>query len=123
VAFLEDGVAMADANGIVLNHALWSTWLGEAYLAAGRIADARRTIEGAEQCYRAALTLAEELEMRPLQARCQLGLGNLYRRIGRVDEARAALSTAVSILREMEMTYWLPEAETELSQADGMVVG
>ena len=126
VSFLEDGVGMADANGIVSNHALWSTWLGEAYLATGRIADARRTIEDAlarataqqerayradalralgtlaareeppaveeaEQCYREALTLAEELEMRPLQAHCHLGLGKLYRRIGRVDEARAEL--------------------------------
>jgi tetratricopeptide (TPR) repeat protein len=158
VSFLEDGVGMADANGLVVNHALWSTWLGEAYLATGRIADARRTIEGAlarataqqerayradalralgtlaareeppaveeaERCYREALALAEELEMRPLQARSHLGLGELYRRIGRHDEARAELATAISMLREMEMTFWLPEAETELAQADGSVVG
>ncbi len=80
-------------------------------------------VEEAEQRYREALTLAEELEMRPLQARCHLGLGKLYRRIGRVDEARAELATAISMLREMEMTFWLPEAETELAQADGSVVG
>jgi hypothetical protein len=57
--------------------------------------------------------------MRPLQAHCHLGLGKLYRRIGRLDEARAELATAISMLREMEMTFWLPEAETELAQADG----
>ena len=49
--------------------------------------------------------------MRPLQAHCHLGLGKLYRQAGRPDEARAELSTAVAMLREMEMTYWLPEAE------------
>ena len=61
--------------------------------------------------------------MRPLQAHCHLGLGKLCRRIGRLDEARAELATAVTMLREMEMTFWLPEAETELAQADGSVVG
>jgi class 3 adenylate cyclase/tetratricopeptide (TPR) repeat protein len=158
VSFLEDGVGVADANGIVSNHALWSTWLGEAYLATGRIVDARRTIENAlarataqqerayravalralgtlaareeppaveeaEQCYREALTLAEELEMRPLQARCRLGLGKLDRRIGRVDEARAELATAISMLREMEMTFWLPEAEAEQTHVIGSAPG
>ena len=61
--------------------------------------------------------------MRPLQARCHLGLGKLYRRVGRVDEARAELVTAVTMLREMEMAFWLPEAEAELAQADGSAVG
>ena len=56
--------------------------------------------------------------MRPLQAHCHLGLGKLYRRVGRLDEARAELSTAVAMLREMGMTFWLPEAEAELAKAD-----
>ena len=34
---------------------------------------------------RAEATFREELEMRPLQAHCHLGLGKLYRRIGRLD--------------------------------------
>ena len=55
--------------------------------------------------------------MRPLQARCHLGLGKLCRRVGRLDEARAELSTAATMLREMGMTFWLPEAEAELSAA------
>ena len=42
--------------------------------------------------------------MRPLQAHCHLGLGKLYRRVGRLDEARAELATAVTMLREMGMT-------------------
>jgi len=77
----------------------------------------------AEHRFRCALVLAEELEMRPLQARCHLGLGTLYRRIGRLDEARAELSTAVSMLSEMGMTFWLPEAEAELAQTTAPTPG
>jgi hypothetical protein len=56
--------------------------------------------------------------MRPLQAHCHLGLGKLYRRVGRMEEARAELTTASAMFREMGMTLWLPEAESELAQAD-----
>ncbi|HZO25514.1 MAG TPA: tetratricopeptide repeat protein [Chloroflexota bacterium] len=62
-----------------------------------------------------------DLEMRPLQAHCHLGLGKLYRRIGRPDEARAELATAVAMLREMGMAFWLPEAEGELAGPDRKV--
>jgi len=62
------------------------------------------------------LTTTEELGMRPLQARCHLGLGKLCRRIDRTDEARAELATAVAMLREMGMAFWLPEAERELGE-------
>ena len=54
--------------------------------------------------------------MRPLQAHCHLGLGKLYRRTGRAGEARAELGTGVEMLRAMEMTFWLPEAEAELAK-------
>ena len=56
--------------------------------------------------------------MRPLQAHCHLGLGKLYRRVGRREEARAELSAAIGMLREMGMTLWLPEAEGELAKTD-----
>ena len=69
----------------------------------------------AEGTYQEALALADELGMRPLQAHCHLGLGKLYRRTGRPDEARAELATAVAMLREMGMAFWLPEAEVELA--------
>ena len=55
--------------------------------------------------------------MRPLQAHCHLGLGKLFRRTGRPDEARAELATAVAMPREMGMAFWLPEAEQELAGA------
>ena len=57
--------------------------------------------------------------MRPLQAHCHLGLGKLYRRIDRLEDARAELSTAIAMLREMGMARWLPEAEGELAEAGG----
>jgi hypothetical protein len=68
--------------------------------------------------YRQALTLAEELGMRPLVAHCHLGLGKLYATIGRRTEARAALTTAVELYRAMEMTFWLPQAEAALVQME-----
>jgi tetratricopeptide (TPR) repeat protein len=71
------------------------------------------TDDRAEWLYRRALALADELGMRPLQAHCHLGLGKLYRRTGRPDEARAELQRAVAMLREMGMVHWLPEAEAE----------
>jgi class 3 adenylate cyclase/tetratricopeptide (TPR) repeat protein len=73
--------------------------------------------ERGEDRYRAALALAEPRGMRPLQAHCHLGLGKLYRRVGRRDEARAELARAVTMLRDMDMTFWLPEAEREMEES------
>ncbi|MBD0328142.1 MAG: hypothetical protein ICV68_17090 [Pyrinomonadaceae bacterium] len=73
----------------------------------------------AEGRYREALTLAEALGMRPLAAHCHLGLGSLSLRIGRRQEARAELSTAIELYRAMDMTFWLPQAEAELAEAEG----
>ena len=39
----------------------------------------------------------------------------IFRRTGRADEARTELSTTVEMLRAIEMTCWLPEAEDELA--------
>jgi tetratricopeptide (TPR) repeat protein len=72
----------------------------------------------AEAFYRQALTLTEDLGMRPLQAHCHRGLGTLYAKIDRGDQARAELSTAIELYRAMEMTFWLPQAETALAQVE-----
>ena len=53
--------------------------------------------------------------MRPLQAHCHLGLGKLPRRLNRLDDAAAELSVAITMLRELGMTFWLPDAETALA--------
>jgi class 3 adenylate cyclase/tetratricopeptide (TPR) repeat protein len=72
----------------------------------------------ADAHYRQALTLAEELGMRPLQAHCHRGLGTLYAASGQREQARTALSTAIAMYRDMAMTFWLPETEAALAQVD-----
>ncbi len=57
--------------------------------------------------------------MRPLVAHCHLGLGTLYLKIGRPEQARAELSAAIDLYRAMEMTFWLPQAEAALAQVEG----
>jgi tetratricopeptide (TPR) repeat protein len=73
-------------------------------------------VESAEAFYRQAVALAEELRMAPLLAHSLLGLGKLYARSGRPQQARADLSTAVDLFRAMEMRRWLPQAEGALAQ-------
>ena len=70
--------------------------------------------ETAELHYRGALALAEDLGMRPLVAHCHLGLGKLFRRTDKREQAREHLATATTMYREMGMTYWLEKAEVEL---------
>jgi class 3 adenylate cyclase/tetratricopeptide (TPR) repeat protein len=72
--------------------------------------------EPAEHHYQQALTLAEELGMRPLQAHCHSGLGTLYVKMDQRELARAELSLAIELYRSMEMTFWLPEAERALAE-------
>ena len=72
----------------------------------------------AEAYYQQALALAEELGMRPLQAHCNHGLGRLYGQTGRGTQACAALATAIALYRDMEMTFWLPQAEAALAQVE-----
>jgi tetratricopeptide (TPR) repeat protein len=71
-------------------------------------------IERAESFYQQALSLAAELGMRPLQAHCHRRLGALYIQAGHSDRAHGELATAIDMYRDMEMTLWLPETETEL---------
>ena len=128
-------------------------WLSEAYLLAGREADARTAaqralglarqhkergheaytlrllgeiasredpldIGKAENHYRQALALAEELGMRPLIAHCHAGLGKLYRQARIQEQAKEHLTTATAMMREMEMGVWLERAEAELKELD-----
>jgi tetratricopeptide (TPR) repeat protein len=68
----------------------------------------------AEAHYRQALALAEELGLRPLLAHCHLGLGKLSLRTGQREEVREHLITATTLYREMDMRFWLEQAEAEL---------
>jgi tetratricopeptide (TPR) repeat protein len=84
----------------------------------GTVAAQRIPSEGehAEAYYLQALALAEDLDMRPLQAHCHFGLGTLYQQMGRGAEARGALSTAMTLYRAMDMAFWLPEVEAVLKR-------
>jgi len=72
--------------------------------------------EQAEDSYRQALALAEPRHMRPLIAHCHLGLAKLYRRTGKRDQGRDHLTTATTMYREMDMRFWLEQAEAELRE-------
>jgi class 3 adenylate cyclase/tetratricopeptide (TPR) repeat protein len=74
--------------------------------------------EPAEDYYRQALTLADELGMRPLVAHCHHGLGTLYLKMGQREQACAELSAAIELYRAMEMTFWLPQADAALAQME-----
>ena len=69
----------------------------------------------AEDRYRQALPLAGECDMRPLVAHCQLGLGQLYGRMGKTKEARERLTTATTMFQDMEMPFWFDKAAAEVA--------
>jgi len=76
----------------------------------------RLTNADASMRFREALTLAEELGMRPLNAHCHFGLGKLHRGTGQRQQAQEHLTTATTMYREMGMTYWLEKAEAEMRE-------
>src|SRR5438128_1547 len=84
----------------------------------GDVASAGGAVD-AEAYYHDALALAGRLGMLPLVAHCHLGLGKLYRRTGKRQQAHEHLTTATTMYREMGMTYWLEKAEPELARASG----
>jgi hypothetical protein len=90
----------------------WVLWL------LGEIAALREPpeIALAETHYREALALAGELGMRPLWAHCHRGRGMLYAAIGQQAHAHAELTSAIEMYRDMEMTFWISQAEAALTQ-------
>jgi class 3 adenylate cyclase/tetratricopeptide (TPR) repeat protein len=151
IPLLEEALERPVLSGGGQGQSLRTIWLSEAYLLAGREANARAAaqralglarqrnergheaytlrllceiatredpldIEKTEGHYHQALALAEELGMRPLIAHCQVGLGKLYRLIGKQQEAKEHLTTATSMMRDMQMGLWLEKAEAELKE-------
>jgi tetratricopeptide (TPR) repeat protein len=76
-------------------------------------------VAAAENAYREAIAIADELGMRPRAALGHLALGQLYRRAGRKGEAGEHLAAATAALRTMGMPRWLDEAQAELSALGG----
>ncbi len=144
---LEEAVEAITAMRILGLRSWFITFLAEAYLVLGRIAEAREQAvalarahqergweawglkvlgdvhahesaeaEQAGDTYRQALALASELGLRPLVAHCHLGLGALARKTGRGEQAQEHLTTATAMYREMDMRFWLEQAEAELRE-------
>jgi len=73
--------------------------------------------ESAEAKYRGALALAEPRGMRPLVAHCHFGLGKLYLRTDKRQQAQEHLTNAATMHREMGMQFWLEQAEAASAKA------
>jgi hypothetical protein len=56
--------------------------------------------------------------MRPLIAHCHLGLGKLYGRSSKANQAQGHLASAMTMYREMGMGYWLEQAEDEVRRLE-----
>jgi tetratricopeptide (TPR) repeat protein len=69
--------------------------------------------QSGEAYYRQALALAEPRGMRPLISHCHLGLGKLYQRTQKPEQVREHLTTAIALYRDMDMRFWLEQAQAE----------
>jgi tetratricopeptide (TPR) repeat protein len=142
-ALLEEGISESIRTGGLRGLAYRVAWLSEVCRLTGRDEEARQHKERADEAlalyqlgvvqahadppdaeqaeahYQQALTLADELGMRPLQAHCHRGLGTLYARTGQAEQARTELAAAIALYRAMDMTFWLPQAEAMLAQVGG----
>jgi hypothetical protein len=54
--------------------------------------------------------------MRPVVAHSHLGLGKVCQRTGKRQEAHKHLTIATTLYREMDMPYWLEQAEAEVRE-------
>ena len=76
----------------------------------------------ASERYATAISIADELGLRPLLARAHLGLGQLHRRGRQVQEAEAHLATAVVLFSDLGMRAWLDRTEPELRALGHLVI-
>jgi class 3 adenylate cyclase/tetratricopeptide (TPR) repeat protein len=73
--------------------------------------------ESGEAHYREALALAQLHGMRPLVAHCHLGLGKLYRSTGKPEDARENLAAAMTMYRELDMSFWLEQGKIDMTNS------
>jgi len=107
---LDEAAALATRALALMREYGQRGWEAAALRLLAEIASLRRPrdVATAEAHYRAALAVAEALGMRPLAARCHLGLGSL--RKDQPREAQAHLDVATTSFREMGMQFWLEKA-------------
>ncbi|MGH7345439.1 MAG: ATP-binding protein, partial [Candidatus Rokuibacteriota bacterium] len=72
------------------------------------------SVPEAEEALGRALTLATELEMRPLVAHARLGLGRWHRRAEQRADAEGHLRAAAALFGELQMRSWAAQTEATL---------
>jgi hypothetical protein len=70
-----------------------------------------------ERVYTEARRLAGDLGMRPLVARCDLEIGEIYSQWLRPKEAAAALTRSAEQFRSLGMLSWCAQAEQRLERS------
>jgi predicted ATPase len=106
----------ATAPALLAHHALRGELWNEAlaYLRqAGEQAVARSAYREAVAAFEQALATIQHLPESHATR-----LGRLYGQSGRRAPARAALSAAMALYRDMDMAFWLPQAEAALAQVE-----
>jgi tetratricopeptide (TPR) repeat protein len=93
-----------------LGFAAWAHY----YMAKIKSEERSEQMEQAFHSYLQAREQAKQLGMRPLLAHCHMGLGQLYLKRGQREEARPELTAAIELYRSMDMSFWLPQAESSL---------
>ncbi|HEV8584932.1 MAG TPA: tetratricopeptide repeat protein, partial [Methylomirabilota bacterium] len=78
--------------------------------------------ETARQAYEQALTLADELLLKPLTARAHFDLGRLQLRLGHLGNAEDHLARAVVLFADMGMRSWLEQSQPELKALGHLVI-
>jgi len=73
--------------------------------------------ERAETYYRNSMAAAEAQGQRPFVAHCHLGLGRLSSRMGKRQAVTEHLSIAATMYRDMDMRFWLGEAEALMRES------
>ena len=69
----------------------------------------------AEESYQAASILASEFGMRPLQAHCHLGLGQIHARSKCTCIGQSKIGTAAALYRTMHMSFWIDKSAMALT--------
>ena len=103
------------ARGLGMAQTHRQRWLeaeGLRIQSAVRLSAASPDLQGARADAERAARIADELGLRPLLGRCHLALGQVARQAGDT-RAHAHLEQAVGLFDEMDMRYWLEQAEAE----------
>ena len=106
----EHAVALAHAH----EEPGWEAW--SLKLLGDVLVHASIELKRAGDVYRRALALATDLEMRPLIAHCQIGLGRAQAKMSQDIDGKELFTIGATMFREMDMKYWLETTEAEINE-------